>query len=516
MRILVTAEYVSGKAEEGGSSRFMRLVADTLRDMGHSVVLTNRPWQLVNHHFDLIICSHNSILRQIKGHPAPKVCISQGIIGDEQFAHGADRYISISEEVRQDNLKRGIDSEVIGQPIDVWATGKPSVHLRKILIIRGVAAEGDPFVFLSEKYDVRISDMRYPIEEQIAWADLCIALGRGALEAMAQGKPVIVADHREYNKAALGDGYVTPELIGEMERANFSGRRFRIPITRAWLEAELRKYDPDHSEFLHRYVQEHHDARKIVSRYLEPIRAAKPSKISMGVMVNDPLRLDMVLKQSQIPKGIRCHTLENPESATKGINLLLGKCEADGADIAIIAHQDMYFRRGWIEQVESQLSRLPESWVVAGIIGKDADGIICGKFHDMRIPLDFDTSDIHQFPCPAVCFDEAVIIFNLKKGFRFDESMTGFDLYGTLCVLQTWEMGGTAWVIDAPAEHYCMRPFSWHPDQLFIGNYKMLHDRYSRRWTVDSTALGMSADPEEREVQKKAFMTSAAAYKGGF
>ena len=97
----------------------------------------------------------------------------------------------------------------------------------------------------------------------------------------------------------------------------------------------------------------------------------------------------------------------------------------------------------------------------------------------------------------------------MKSGFRFDETMQGFDLYGTLCVLQAWEMGGTAWVIDAFAEHYCMRPFSWVPDKPFISNYKMIHDRFSSRWKVDSTALGFSPDPKERGEQEKAFMTSA-------
>jgi hypothetical protein len=128
----------------------------------------------------------------------------------------------------------------------------------------------------------------------------------------------------------------------------------------------------------------------------------------------------------------------------------------------------------------------------------------------MRIPDHFNTSDIHSFPHEACCFDEAVIIVNMKKGFRFDESLTGFDLYGTLCVLQAWEKNQTAWVIDAFCEHYCMRPFTWHPDQLFIDNYKTLHDRFSRKWKLDSTALGLSPDAEERLEQIRAFMTSAA------
>jgi hypothetical protein len=170
----------------------------------------------------------------------------------------------------------------------------------------------------------------------------------------------------------------------------------------------------------------------------------------------------------------------------------------------------MYFRSGWVEQVISQIKLLPESWVVAGVIGKDAKGITCGKFHDMRIPAHFDTSDIHLFPQEVCCFDECVIIINMKKNFRFDEDLPDFDLYGTLAVLQAWEMKGTAWVIDAFCEHYCLRPFTWYPDEKFVKNYKWLFDKFSAKWKIDSTALGLSPDAEERLEQIRAFMASAA------
>lgn len=229
--------------------------------------------------------------------------------------------------------------------------------------------------------------------------------------------------------------------------------------------------------------------------------------LSFGVMVNDFQRLDMVLRQSEITEQL--HYVKEPESATKGLNKLLDIIEGGGSDVAALVHQDMYFRNGWIDQVQSQLSKLPDDWIVAGIIGKDSEGRICGKFRDMRIPLHFNTSNIHKFPHPVCCFDEAVILVNLKSGFRFDETMEGFDLYGTLCVLQAWEMGGSAWVIDAMAEHYCMRPFTWVPDDLFRKNYKWLWDRFSKIGRIDSTAMGMSLDESERLAQIRAFMTSA-------
>jgi len=226
-------------------------------------------------------------------------------------------------------------------------------------------------------------------------------------------------------------------------------------------------------------------------------------KLAFGVMVNNLLRLDMVLRQSDIDPAISCHTIKNPDSATTGLNKLLDIMEAEGDDIAILTHQDMYYRNGWVDSVKAQLSQLPDSWVVAGIIGKDNEGLMCGIFHDMRIPGLFKTDHIHTFPHPACCMDECCIIVNLKSGFRFDETLEGFDLYGTLCVLQAWEMGGTAWIIDAFAEHYCMRSFDWAPDELFLKNYKWLYERFKGISRLDSTVIGMS----EEDIK---FATSAA------
>ena len=951
MKILVTAKYVSGTTNEGGSSRFMSLVGKTLHDIGHEVIMSSRPSDVMTDQFDLIICSHGVMLETIRKNPAPKVFISHGIIEDEYMTSGADRYIAVSEEVQKFNIGRGIKSEVIPQPINIGIQTKPNSELKNILIIRRYEMDYDPFAFLSEKYNVKVSDPNIPIEDQIQEADLCITIGRGVLESFAQGKPVIVADNRKYI-GAFGDGYVDAENITEIAKNNFSGRRFKNPLTCEWIESELAKYNPEDSDFLYNYVQETHDAKKIVLRYLEeinkplkvksditvgicaiikdcykpyllewfnhhhsigidhffiydneseipiqkivnnlsfqsdihietitgttkqlaaynkclddiksgilplcdkvafidddefiicengdikstlaeysefsglginwrifgssgikgktpepqiskftqhttidfqpnrhiksivnpltvertswtphcfnyskgncvnvnketiedifsepvyekiwldhyftrsleewgektlrgrsdinlirtlaefydidfncsgrktnkihlvmpfyragnleklidayrpmnvilhtivfedeyfnfsnnelwihgnvifgmkstdckvqrpecfkrnwfiknceindddyyvcvddddmyepnvfnevskmdddivitsmkrgyqipkdasPLRqyhtntliahpdnveiakisgqqlfvkgkifkehlfdeesyiwdgpiavhykesgeqiAYRPdlfalfnyyeqgrwekSKVSFGVMVNDPVRLDMVFGQSQLEGS--AHIVKAPDSATKGLNGLLDIMEAEGAEIGVLCHQDMYFRAGWVEQLKSQIKILPESWVVCGVIGKDMKGNICGKFHDMRMPLNFDTSNLHNFPHPASCFDECVIIVNMKKKFRFDESLEGFDLYGTLCVLQTWESGGTAWIVDCWCEHFILRPFQWFPSVEFQERFKVLYDKYHHLGRVDTTVIGFMKEDE--------------------
>lgn len=208
--------------------------------------------------------------------------------------------------------------------------------------------------------------------------------------------------------------------------------------------------------------------------------------IGFGALVNDHIRLNMVLRESEIDG--KMYFIKDPSTATSGLNRLIDLMKNSGNDVAVLTHQDMFFRQGWIETVKDRLNKLPDNWIVAGIIGKDKKGFICGKFHDMRMPLFFNSD--HKFPVEASCFDECCILINLKSEFRFDEGLDGFDLYGTLAVLQAEEMGGSAWIIDAFAEHYCMRTFPWIPGEDFYSRLDWIKKRFPNIKHIRSTALG--------------------------
>jgi hypothetical protein len=215
-----------------------------------------------------------------------------------------------------------------------------------------------------------------------------------------------------------------------------------------------------------------------------------PYKIAFGSLINNEHRFEMVLKQSEL-KGFPLEIVAYPETACKGLNMLLERMENKGHEIAVLTHQDVFFHSWWVNALREQIELLPDSWIVAGVIGKDLQGRIVGKMQDMRMPIAFNTS--HYEPQPASCFDECVIIVNLKKGFRFDEGLPGFDLYGTLCVCQAWEMGGTAWIISAFTEHYCTRSFDWFPGRDFEESFQWLHKRFAKSVAerIDTTVLGV-------------------------
>lgn len=478
MKVLISAKYVSDDAKCGGSGRFMQCVSDTLIELGHTVT-TN-----VNDECDLIICSHDISL--LKSRLEKKVFISHGVILEEACPKGADRYISISEEVRAVHTANGFNTDTIGQPIVIKKRVQPGFFLRNILIIRREEQLlKDPFDFLFDQYNVKVSDPNIPIEDQIAWADLCITLGRGALESMAQGKPVLIADNRHY-MGAVGDGYVTPSNIKEIAKNNFSGRRFAIPITKNWVLAELKKYKAEDSHFLYNYVKKNHNAKTIVQEYLKKKVHIKPdNKVAFGCMVNDRKRLDLILRNSSLGSS-PCFTIMEPETASKGLNTMLDAIEKSGAEIGVLTHQDMFYPGHWLPAMEKQIEKLPEDWVIAGIVGKDEEGNLCGRFHDMSSPL-WIVSD-HDLPVKCACLDECTIIVNMKSGFRFDEEMLGFDLYGTYACLRGQELG-SVWIIDAWAEHYCTRfHMEWEPDEVFMKMWKWLYDRFPGQ-NLDSTVL---------------------------
>ncbi len=272
MRILVAALYVRGIVSEGGSSFYMKCIIDNLRELGHQVHVTDCPSMIPLRSYDLIVCSHNEILRQLSRFKVPKVCISQGIIKQEELHAGADIYYSVSEEAQEHNRALGIESSVIGQPVNLQSIVPVNDSLKNILIIRnhGTLTGDDPFACLTNKYTVRNSDPTTPIEDQMKWADVCVTLGRGAVSAMSLGRPVLVADNRYY-QGKVGDGYTNRNTLHEIAKHNFSGRRYRYPVTEEWLLSELEKYDSSDSKMVYDYVCENHDMKKAIIRILSDV-----------------------------------------------------------------------------------------------------------------------------------------------------------------------------------------------------------------------------------------------------
>ena len=67
-------------------------------------------------------------------------------------------------------------------------------------------------------------------------------------------------------------------------------------------------------------------------------------------------------------------------------------------------------------------------------------------------------------------------------------------------------MGGSAWIVDAFAEHYCTRKFPWYPDNIFWDSFNWLKKRFPNARRIDSTVLGFYGEvfnPGDNPWQKK-------------
>lgn len=109
----------------------------------------------------------------------------------------------------------------------------------------------------------------FRIEEEIKWADIVVGIGRSAIEAMACGRAVLVADHRPY-QAALTDGWAA---IGRgdheyMISCNYSGRRLSAVLSQEYVAATLKLYAQARGHCARGLAEKYHNIRDAVDKYL--------------------------------------------------------------------------------------------------------------------------------------------------------------------------------------------------------------------------------------------------------
>jgi glycosyltransferase involved in cell wall biosynthesis len=90
-----------------------------------------------------------------------------------------------------------------------------------------------------------------------------VGVGRGVIEAMACGRPVLIYDDRSY-MGEKGDGWTTDKLTrNSSRRYNYSGRRYEKKLSE--LEKNLPEFDPYEQIF---YVETFHNVVSTVRQYL--------------------------------------------------------------------------------------------------------------------------------------------------------------------------------------------------------------------------------------------------------
>jgi len=262
VRFLLAAKHPpGGRLPIGGVQSWCLTMAAALSELGHEVTCWGPEWPLPDGPFDAGIFAHWADTAAAWPLCGRGLRLSHGLIAAEALPPRAgyeDLYTA--EEVR---AHWGGQGALLRQPIDLefWSPVPVTPHPRLVRFgyYGGLAwlpklaqSLGLDFAHLRE-------DSPATCRDQIRHAAVVVASGRAALEAMACGVPVVLADERPYQGPLLD-----PDPVGAMTR-NYSGRG-GVKATPEALSAALAAAQARGS--LRPHVVWHHDARQIAREVL--------------------------------------------------------------------------------------------------------------------------------------------------------------------------------------------------------------------------------------------------------
>lgn len=252
--------YLKGKMWEKMGETGAKLLGDDIKD-----------------EYDIAICHGNPCMPLIPKSAFKINCLHGVIPSQEQPLTGADRYVAVSEEVKQNLRSKGFDSVIIRNGVDcerfksinpinkklknvLLLSNKQNPHSLEFLAIEGACQR--------LKLDLMVCGLQYgtsqwEIEDIINHNDIVISLGRGIYEAMACGRNAIICDYQGM------EGFVDKNLYLEARKNNCSGRRFRKAITQDSVIDELKKYNAGQGEINRKLALEYHDIKKVVQNFLD-------------------------------------------------------------------------------------------------------------------------------------------------------------------------------------------------------------------------------------------------------
>jgi len=314
VRILIATHHYRDLA---GSELFAFTLAKSLFEKGHSVclyspyiggIITDQTRRLgipvysdlvqFRHiEFNIMHVSHNIIAYEARYHfqHTPMVFLSHGIlpfleqppVGDL----GISKYLAVSEEVMQNLLRKGIPLRDVAIFRNIVDTGRffPTQPLnpraKRALIFSRKFDETAKRVIKEACKLKRISvetinGSVFDVENYMNRADIIFSRGRGAIEAMSTGKIVIIP----------GDGLVTEKNFREIQKCNFSGRRFQKPLDVAGLKDEIDKYDQilgeDNRRIVLKYFSANHQVDELTNIYREAINRYEDENIDFSELVS--------------------------------------------------------------------------------------------------------------------------------------------------------------------------------------------------------------------------------------
>lgn len=175
-------------------------------------------------------------------------------------------------------------------------------------------------------------------------------------------------------------------------------------------------------------------------------------------------------------------------SAAVTYNVLLKKLKTE---YIVFAHQDVYFPTGWVQKVVDQIDSLNNGgieWLALGCAGVGKNAKITG--HVWSSSINHLIGENFKSPVEAQSLDELVLIVNTKHGFKFDENLPGYHLYGTDIVQSGIKSGLKSFIINAPCIHNDKPKPILRRD--YLKAYKYMQKKWRKELRIYTTVMPLN------------------------
>jgi len=278
----------------GGTETYTYALAEQLVKTGHQVeaftfrkgLISDRMKQdlgvntvNVTGKYDVILANHSTTVKTLREKQAGLIIqtchgVTTALEQPSPFAHA---WVAVSKELSfHVESITGTKTPVILNGINChrFKPVKPiGKKLKRILSLAHDDALNDYLrgFFMTYGIDVYTLNKRrnpvWDVENHINNADMVVSLGRGACEAMACGRPVLVIDRRP-GRELKGDGIILPDNIEKLISCNCRGQAFKnTNITEMGMIA-IENYSPHLGEWCRQYALDNLNIEKQTEKYI--------------------------------------------------------------------------------------------------------------------------------------------------------------------------------------------------------------------------------------------------------
>jgi hypothetical protein len=187
---------------------------------------------------------------------------------------------------------------------------------------------------------------------------------------------------------------------------------------------------------------------------------------------------------------------EGFSSASLGYNDAIEKSKTD---LIVFAHQDVYFPKDWLSDVDRSLKILEKSdpdWGVLGGWGINRQGMGVGFVHSVGLGV---LGQPFEHPAAVDTLDEFILIMRKSSGLKFDPTLPHFHFYGMDICMSARKNKKSCYAISAFSVHNTSYGFL---SQEFFSCYWHVKKRWKEVLPVRTSCIIVSRWNEDFIVRK--------------